>query len=362
MKKWPILISVIILIVLLAACNLQRTTSPDGEIPRLEAIENNISDDNTRPTVTPPKRISEETPAVAADPVAKPTETISLLSSETDISVTPEEILLPEPNEPPSQPSITETPIPLPQPTDAPAEPRLAIDHFRSNVEESDPGQTITLEWATSNAITVTLWKLAPTGQFSHFWNVDSDGTFNYAIDKGERNRATFALSAVDSMGHSEMATVAVKLHCMDEWFFTNPPEVCPVTTALHSRAAVQQFERGYMIWIEQEERIYILYSDGLSPKWSAFDDEWDPGEPDRDPALVTPSGFYQPVRGFGLVWREQPSVGERLGWAIDEETAYVAALQRSSYPKYNETYIQALDGAVWRLLAERSGWELTPG
>ncbi len=363
MKKQPLLIiSTSILIVVLSACNLVQTKSTDEEITRSGQSEINISDNMSGPTVTLPTLFLEETPAVSSDPAVKPTATISLLSTESAISVTPEESVLPEANEPPSQPNITETPIILPPPNDNTAASKLAIDLFRANVEKTDPGQTITLEWATSNAITVTLWKLASTGQFSRFWDVDSAGTFDYAIDEWERNRTTFALSAVDSTGNSEMETVAIELHCMDEWFFTNPPEVCPYTSTLDSKAAVQQFERGLMIWIEDEDRIYVLFSDGLSPKWSAFNDEWDPGKPDRDPSLVSPSGYYQPVRGFGLVWREQPSVSERLGWAINEEIPYSTALQRTSYPKYNETYIQSFDGTVWRLLAERSGWELIQG
>ena len=91
---------------------------------------------------------------------------------------------------------------------------------------------------------------------------------------------------------------------------------------------------------------------------WAAFTDEWDPGEPESDPTLEPPPGFYQPVRGFGQVWREQPGVRERLGWALGDEVAYQTAVQRTSYAKYNETYIQAMDGRVWRLRAERSGWE----
>ena len=111
------------------------------------------------------------------------------------------------------------------------------------------------------------------------------------------------------------------------------------------------------MLWSAAEDRIYVLYAGGQDPEWDAFTDEWDPGEPENDPDLLPPSGYYQPVRGFGLVWREQPGVRDRLGWAIDQEAAYQTAVQRTSYAKYNETYIRALDGAVWRLEAERSGW-----
>jgi hypothetical protein len=47
---------------------------------------------------------------------------------------------------------------------------------------------------------------------------------------------------------------------------------------------------------------------------------------PESDPAIDPPAGYYQPVRGFGLFWREAYfgtigfSAQERLGWATDEE------------------------------------------
>ena len=63
-------------------------------------------------------------------------------------------------------------------------------------------------------------------------------------------------------------------------------------------------------------------------------------------------------MRGFGQVWREQPGVRNRLGWATDLETGFPTSVQRTSRPKYNDIYIRALDGKVWRLLPEASGWE----
>jgi hypothetical protein len=270
----------------------------------------------------------------------------------------------------PQTPVATKTPaangLPLsPSPTAAaagsPSNGPL-IDYFRASSETADPGDTITLEWMTTGAITVTLWKLAPTGQFSAFWDVDAVGTFQYDIGQHERNQTRFALYAGDAAGELASATLSVSLRCPDSWFFPNPPDICPATAAVHSDGAEQRFQNGLMLWVGGEDRIYVLYDDGLSPNWAAFTDQWDPGEPDRDPSLSPPPGLFQPVRGFGLVWREEQGVRERLGWATAEETPYATAVQRPSYAKYNETYIRAADGTIWKLLPERSGWEKIPG
>jgi hypothetical protein len=232
--------------------------------------------------------------------------------------------------------------------------------YFRANVTEADPGDAITLEWATSGAKSVTLWRLMATGQLGEFWDVALSGSFDYVIPQGYRNWITFALAVTPAQGEggASMTTLQIPLRCPDTWFFANPPDICPAQAALVSAGAEQHFQGGIMLWSAAEDRIYVLYAGGQDPEWAAFADEWDPGEPENDPTLQPPSGFYQPVRGFGLVWREQPGVRDRLGWALDQETAYQTAVQRTSYAKYNETYIRALDGGVWRLEAEHSGWE----
>jgi hypothetical protein len=158
------------------------------------------------------------------------------------------------------------------------------------------------------------------------------------------------------------MATLSIAIRCPDIWFFANGPDICPIGPALSSGGAMQRFEGGTMIWVEEEDHIYVLFEDDGSPGWNRYVDAWDPGDPDRDPTLSPADGFYQPVRGFGLVWREEPGVRDRLGWAVGEELGFTTLLQRTSYAKYNETYILAHDGSIWRLLPERSGWEMIDG
>jgi hypothetical protein len=60
-------------------------------------------------------------------------------------------------------------------------------------------------------------------------------------------------------------------------------------------------------------------------------------------------------------VWREEPGVRDRLGWAVDTEAGFTTSVQRTSRPKYNDIYIRALDGRVWRLWPESSDWSKIP-
>lgn len=253
-------------------------------------------------------------------------------------------------------PTVTATATATSQPGVGPT-----INYFRANVDEADPGDTITLEWETRDATSVTLYHLMPTGQLGSFWEVDMSGSFVYEIDLAERNSTGFVLFASDDQGHIAQKTLFVSLRCPDTWFFTPAPTSCPAGPAVVSAAAEEHFERGTMIWVQEQDLIYVLFADGQSLQWSVFADQWDEGEPESDPTLTPPPGRFQPIRGFGLIWRQQASVRDRLGWAIDTELGFTTAVQRTSRPKYNDTYIRALDGKVWKLLPMSSGWEKIP-
>ena len=228
---------------------------------------------------------------------------------------------------------------------------------FRANVEIADPGDTIRLEWATHNATHVTLYHLLPTGQLGSFWEVEPAGSFDYTIATSARNQTRFILYAGDD-NQIEDATVTVTLTCPDAWFFSPAPDICPAAPAVFSTGAEQSFEHGTMIWIGERDQIYVLFDDDVfSPKWSVYVDEWEEGDALCD-AGTPPAGHYQPERGFGLLWCEQPGIRDRLGWAVSPEGGYDTAVQATSNARYNDTYIRALDGNVWRLLPESSGWE----
>jgi hypothetical protein len=124
-------------------------------------------------------------------------------------------------------------------------------------------------------------------------------------------------------------------VNCPYLWFFSNPiPNVCALSSATLSRGSLLYFERGFMIWVEAQDAIYVFFNDAGSPRWQVFNDAFDATMPETDPAFDVniPPLSWQPRRGFGLIWRQQASIRERLGWAIQEgETAYNVAIQASA-------------------------------
>ncbi len=238
--------------------------------------------------------------------------------------------------------------------------PKPVILSFRADVEIADPGETIRLEWESAGATGGTLYHLLPSGQFGEFWSVEPSGFLLYTISESRRNSDRFYLYVYDDAGHDD-ATFEIPLTCPDTWFFEPAPDICPSGPAVYSSGAEQHFEHGVMLWVQSEDRIYVLYDEGI-PAWQAFTDEWEEGDPVKDDDIVPPPGYYQPERGFGLVWREQPNVRERLGWGTTPEAGGQTAVQRTSHWKYVHTFIKALiqDG-TWHLEPERSGWEYVP-
>jgi hypothetical protein len=233
------------------------------------------------------------------------------------------------------------------------------ILYFTANVELADPGDTIELAWETAHATSVTLYHLLPTGQFGSFWPVSVSGTMTYTISESRRNQDGWMLYADNEAYPADSAMLSVPLNCPFAWFFAPAPDICAQDAAIISLGAEQRFEHGLMLWVGAEDRIYTLYDpDPYTARWDAFSDDWQEGDPVDDPTIIPPPGFYQPQRGFGLVWREQFLVRERLGWAVALEQGYETATQSTSYARYNEIYLRAADGNVWWLKAEGSDWE----
>ncbi len=99
----------------------------------------------------------------------------------------------------------------------------------------------------------------------------------------------------------------------------------CPRAEAMTTAAAWEPFERGLLLWRKDSNLIYVLRPDET---WFLTGNTWRDGDSPYDPTIVPPADLYQPVRGFGNVWREQPGVREALGWATAEEAGFTATLQ----------------------------------
>jgi hypothetical protein len=99
----------------------------------------------------------------------------------------------------------------------------------------------------------------------------------------------------------------------------------CPTDVEKGIWSSEQTFQNGYMFWREDLRRIYVLYSNRT---WQLFTDTWEAGDAQYDPNIVPPSGYYQPMYGFGKVWREQPGVRDGLGWATRPERSFWASIE----------------------------------
>ena len=249
---------------------------------------------------------------------------------------------------------------------DVPLKTSLSIKMLTISPTEIAPGAAFTLTWEVLAAERVTLTRLDSWGRMTlDTRTLPLSGSMAIPIDPASRNVAQFMLYA--SRGRLSVGqTVGVKLTCPDHWFFANPPALCP-GPASTTRLVEQHFQHGVMLWRADGRvgQIYVFYdtNDG-----ELFADTWQAGMPEADPALTPPAGLYQPVRGFGKVWREAVSIHHSgqvlrdvLGWATEPEFALNGAVQCDTRPKYGDCYLGDPAGAVY-VAGMSSGFHLWTG
>ena len=99
----------------------------------------------------------------------------------------------------------------------------------------------------------------------------------------------------------------------------------CPTAHEVGVWLGEQTFQGGYMFWRQDETYIYVVYNNGT---WQGYDDTWTSAEPEWDTMIFPPSGYYQPKRGFGKVWRDNQNVRNNLQWATTEERGFFGSIQ----------------------------------
>ena len=138
----------------------------------------------------------------------------------------------------------------------------------------------------------------------------------------------------------------------------------CPTESELAIQAAAdERFEGGYMFWRQDIKKIYVFFGNPNTDSvglWAEYDDTWVDGEPLPTPVLegngaeTPPAGKYAPVRGFGKLWLTDPSLRERLGWALETEQPVTGAFQT-----YDQGYALWTSNKVIRFMYKQSSlWE----
>ncbi len=112
--------------------------------------------------------------------------------------------------------------------------------------------------------------------------------------------------------------------------------------------AAIQTFDHGTMIWRGDTQQIYVIFSDRT---WAVFPDKFKEGDVENDPNLRVPQGKLQPVRGFGKIWRENPAVRDKLGWATAKEQGISSPIHL-----FEHGFMIRAGGLVYALVEQADG------
>jgi hypothetical protein len=256
---------------------------------------------------------------------------------------------------------------PTPTPTATPDAPEIL--GFTVDKTEVDPGGSVRLEWASARGVSASLSHWLPFGTLAQEQPVSPSGEMHVTIGNDERWWREFRLTVSDGIGQTTMQSLMVQIRCPFSYFFPRPAGWgagrCPLRPAAFPWSAEQQFEHGRLIWQEglpaestaemmaRGPTIYVLYdSDGSGEggDLAVFADTWTDAEPESDPGIVPPAGLYQPIRGFGKVWRNNAEVRDRLGWATGPEAGFDGAYQVDwGDPLHvaGSRYIRTRDGGV---------------
>jgi hypothetical protein len=236
---------------------------------------------------------------------------------------TPRQTAVPQPTQRPLPTSTTQPPL---------------IRTFTAESTEIKPGQRITFTWESTGGTSARIYNGANGSlRFPALWEVPTSGTLTVELTGTRRSNPQFELFVYSGSDNTLFATRSVQIPwaCSLGYFFDPDPAVCPRAEATFTTAAEQQFQGGRMIWLQELDWIYVLYDEvlpngdqGGDLQWERYLDNWTEEDERWDINLQPPAGFYRPAGGFGLVWRDNPTVQERLGWGLAPEQSFEGAWQ----------------------------------
>jgi hypothetical protein len=234
------------------------------------------------------------------------------------------------------------------------------IEFFTSDVLAAAPGDLITLFWSTRGASGATIYRIDEDGLRSQLWNVPADGSLDIQLRLRDREEVNFVLSVGEGANRLE-EPLTLPLSCPDAWFFEPGPPACPDSLPVETTVIEQQFERGRMIYVFDNDRVYALFNDGFEPAWVAFDNRFDPTtDAESEAGFVPPEGFIQPIRRLGFVWRGNDLVRNRLGLGLEPEVSYDGFVQTATTQQAAENlFVSSFDGSVLQLVPGGDAWQI---
>ena len=214
------------------------------------------------------------------------------------------------------------------------------VERFTAQIEPLGNGDDLIIfSWQTSGATSVRLLVGISDAWADHRIDLASSGSSSTVYESDALTRGQIGLQACRE-SQCDIQYVKVNFSCERAFFFrTNnfSPGSCPSENYRERKAVYQQFERGFVIWIEEwmipyvgaEPAVLPFLEDATSGRffygfWPQAD-TWMPGEPISDTSLTPPAGMRQPTHGIGKIWRDTPEFREQFGWAVSAEIPFTA-------------------------------------
>ncbi len=305
----------------------------------------------TTPTpVTPtqtntPQVESTDIVIATAPPITDtPTQTDTPTATHTlDVTLTP-------------SPSITFTPTRTPTDTLTPAPTQREVSGLEQLAERARNATILPPDFTVGGTPVVpTAEPFVPGGTPSDLVNIyeflditppseTGSGGASASTQAGFSSAANCAGTAPGGFAELELADLTVRglLGCP----VGSPPQAQTTT------GAYQTFQSGFMLWLDSNDTIYVVGSDGT---FTRYPDTWDAAaDPESTGRTPPAANLTEPARGFGKVWRENPDVEELLGWAIGPEQGNQVTFTRYERgllvyaPQRGDVLALADDGA-WR-------------
>ncbi len=315
--------------------------SPEPSLTAAALAPTSTPETKTQIVPTP----SEETPA----PTATPEPTIQATATQTET----------RPGAPPTSEPTTSGPTPTEPPPATAAAPQVL--YFRATPTTTvNLGDSVALSWKAVGEKAELCPISGPGPVDLRCQEVPLVGSSEFVTD--EEAMAYNGLGLHVTAGDKSIwSVVTLQLQCQNlrPWFFEDPPPRCPAELPQESYAAGQYFEGGFMIWVEDPDDFYVFYRGEDEDGFQTFDWILDvalkPGASEANRiGEEPPPGRYEPVSGFGLVWRGEiegvrPDVRQRLGWATEPEFGFDTAYQciTPSHPRMWSCFLRGPRGEI---------------
>lgn len=231
------------------------------------------------------------------------------------------------------RPPVAEGEMPTPEPE---ADPQpivkngVTVNYFRFNPPPARPTDQVMLEWDVSGVSAISIERVGgKNGEANEIYtNLPASGSLNQTFPLAVSGLPVLYTLRIDE-GEPMAIDFVINMPCEYDWAITDVRDAgCP-TRPVVSFGAQQDFENGFMVWIEEENK--IIYSNYEGTRHGVVSDTYvHDVDLVSDPSLTPPAGMIQPDYGFGKVWRTIPGARDLLGWAITPAFDYEVRHQTS--------------------------------